>query len=128
MLSLFVGALTLNLSPKWIMEAEKKHGRIAMLALPTLGAISMANHGVDPVPWLNHQPPVTQISFYSGAGVLESLNLRRFDKGFVLKKGQTPGNLLNMSYSPGLDVIEDISGRAAMIGATALLLESLLSK
>ena len=117
--------LSLTVSPSWLKEAEKKHGRVAMLSLPTLTAISLANQGIDPVPWLNHQPASMQLGFYSVAGILESFNLRRLDKGFTLKHDEIPGKLLNFTASPRFEQLEDVAGRAAMLGATGMLLDSI---
>ena len=111
----------------WMQEAEKKHGRVAMLALPALAAISMANGGVDPVPWLNAQPVSTQLVFYSVASALETVNLKRLDAGFKLKDGEVPGQLWKVSFPPELGVLEDVTGRAAMIGAASVMLDSVLT-
>ena len=45
---------------------------------------------------------------YAVAGILESFNLRRFDKGFTLKDSEIPGQLLpGKEPSPELDAVED---------------------
>ena len=109
---------------KWIKEAEKKHGRAALVAAPSLALIAMAT-GDDPVPWLNHQPVDTQLTFYSVIGLLESLNFRRIDKGFTLKEGEKPGRLPPVtSDNPSLNMVEDLAGRVAMLGVTATLASS----
>ena len=111
----------------WLREAEKKHARVAMIAAPSLATIALAT-GDDPVPWLNQQPAMTQLLFYSTAGLLESLNLRRFDPGFKLRVGETPGRLLDTAPNrTNLDVLEDNVGRLAMLGVTSNLLSSLLN-
>ena len=103
----------------WIQEAEKKHGRVAMLGFPALVALA-ATHN-DPVPWLNSQPVATQLVFYSTAAALESFNLRRLDKGFTLKEGEVPGKLLDVGDYPTLEAVETLTGRAAMIASAAVL-------
>lgn len=109
---------------KWLREAEKKHARVALVAAPSLALLAMAT-GDDPVPWLNHQPISTQLAFYSAAGVLESLNLRRLDKGFKLKEGEEPGRLLPIrSELASLNLVEDVAGRACMLGVAATLCAS----
>ena len=109
---------------KWLQEAEKKHGRAALVAAPSLALIAMAT-GDDPVPWLNHQPADTQLTFYSVIGLLESFNLRRIDKGFTLKEGEEPGRLLPVTSDiPSLNLVEDAAGRVAMLGVAATLASS----
>ena len=109
---------------KWLREAEKKHGRVALLAVPSLATIAMAT-GNDPVPWLNSQPIETQIVFYSTAGLLESFNLRRFDKGFRLKDDEEPGKLLDrIQVSTEVNSLEDNAGRVAMLIAASVFANS----
>ena len=103
-------------SDRWVREAEKKHARVALLAVPALVTIASAT-GQDPVQFLNAQPATTQILFYSAAGLLETLNLRRFDKGFDLKPDEVPGKLLPVRSSAVLDGAEDALGRVAMVVA-----------
>ena len=118
-----------DLSPArlgWMREAEKKHGRVALLALPSLAAVS-ALADAEPVSWLNAQPAAVQLSFYSTAAALESLNLRRLGRGFVLRDDAKPGKVLPVGdVDPNLDAIEDVAGRAAMLLAASTLVESLL--
>lgn len=114
-------ALTAPTPPKpftrgWVKEAEKKHSRVALLAVPSLMSIA-AMTGEDPVSLLNSQPASTQLVFYATAGLFETLNLRRFDKGFTLKQGEEPGKLLPLEASSELDAAEDWAGRLAMLAA-----------
>ena len=110
----------------WIAEAEKKHSRVALLAVPALVGLQMVTHS-DPVVWLNHRPAAEQISFYCTAAVLESLNLRRLGPGLSLKDGESPGKLVRTWPSPSakLSAAEDTAGRAAMLVAFLYLLRSL---
>lgn len=109
----------------WMREAEKKHARAAMVALPSLALIASATGG-DPVPWLNSQPAATQLFFYSSAGILETLNLRRVGEGFALKEGEVPGRTLPWvpEVPTSLDALEDTVGRTAMIVVAATLASS----
>lgn len=110
----------------WLREAEKKHSRVALLAVPALATIAVST-GQDPVPWLNEQPITTQLIFYSAAGLIESINLRRFDKGFTLKQGEIPGRVLPVTPpAKTLDAFEDASGRVAMLAVAATLARSVL--
>jgi hypothetical protein len=109
----------------WVKEAEKKHSRVALLAVPSLMTIS-AMTGDDPVQFLNNQPLATQLIFYSTAGALESLNLKRFDKGFKLKDGEEPGKLLPLQANERLHNVEDWAGRLAMLTATGYFVSTLI--
>ena len=109
----------------WMREAEKKHARAAMVALPSLMLIASAT-GEDPVPWLNAQPAATQLGFYAAVGTLEALNLRRLDRGFALKPGEIPGRVLPWADADAaLHTIEDEVGRVAMLATAGVLLGSL---
>jgi hypothetical protein len=113
-------------SDGWVREAEKKHGRAAMLALPTLVALSAADPSADPVKWLNSQPVDFQLEAYSLAAVLESFNLRRLGKGFSLKEGVEPGRVWDSGKTipPLLSLSEDIVGRFAMLACFLFLFRS----
>lgn len=113
-------------SDKWIKEAEKKHSRVALLAVPCLIGISAITGGDDPVQFLNSQPASTQLIFYSAAGILESLNLKRFDKGFALRPEEEPGKLLPLEASKEWHDVEDWTGRLSMLIALGFLLNSAL--
>lgn len=109
----------------WMREAEKKHARAAMVALPSLMLIASAT-GEDPVPWLNAQPAATQLGVYAAVGALEALNLRRLDRGFALKPGEVPGRVFPwVDAGAALHTIEDEVGRVAMLATAGVLVESL---
>lgn len=96
-----------------------------MLAVPCLLSLSD-----DPVSYLNSLPISSQISFYSAAGVLESINLARITSRpggrLDLKVGERPGLLMDdVAPSPLLQKAEDWTGRAAMLVATGYLVGSL---
>ena len=115
----------------WLKEAEKKHSRVALLALPTLFALKQS--GVeDPVSWLSSQSISTQIDFFSTAGILEAgVSLPRFENRFELKKNLTPGNItgkiLRSDFEIALDRFETGLGRMAMICTAVWLLLSVMS-
>lgn len=113
----------------WMKEAEKKHSRAAMIALPSLALIAMTN-GQDPVPWLNSQPISTQLSFYSAIGALESLNLKRIKSGITLKEGEVPGKVFPWvkTPTPTLEFLEDTVGRTAMILVTGVFYMSVMGR
>lgn len=113
--------------PRWLKEAEKKHSRVALLALPTLFALKHA--GVeDPPSFLASQPIATQIDFFSAAGLLEAgVSLPRLRNWFELRPDFEPGNItgdvIKTDLAKALDKAETGLGRLAMIcSATWLLL------
>lgn len=103
----------------WAKESEKKHGRVALLAVPSLIAISTIT-SENPFLFLNNQPVETQLISYSIAGLLETLNLFRFERGFNLKRGELPGKLLPFNASKTFEEVEDWSGRVAMLSSLLL--------
>ena len=115
-------------SKEFLRESEVKHGRVAMLALPTLAAISLFDS--DPVTFLSRQSVSDQLTFFSTYGVLESaLTLPRLGNKFSLKEGLVPGKIIPFKkYVPGknLQQFEDLSGRAAMVVAFAILAQRVL--
>ena len=106
---------------EFVRDAEKKHGRVALLALPTLGAIAQLT-GENPVTYLSNQPVNTQLEFFAIAAAFESLTLRRLGPQFSLKKNVVPGNIYPFSPNAKLDTLEDWAGRCAMLATTAIML------
>ena len=111
-------------SDAFVREAEVKHGRVAMLALPTLAAIAAAT-GDDPVRFLSQQPPDVQAAVFASAGTLEGLTFARLGPRFSLRDGVTPGKLWEAPHPPAAARAEDLAGRAAMIAAAATIAGSL---
>lgn len=112
-----VTAFDVQLAPnnKWVQDAEKKHARVAMLALPTLNFLASATD--TPVRWLSEQPLSMQLEFFALAGILEAgVSLPRLQGMFELKKAETPGvfGSLGMYSSEGIDFVETTIGRASM--------------
>lgn len=108
----------------FLREAEKKHARVAMLALPTLGAIAAAT-GDNPLPFLSHQELSVQLAFFGAAGTLEGFTFARLGPEFSLKPGVVPGRYLDVPYVEAAEMAEDGVGRAAML-ATAATMVALL--
>ena len=106
-----------SLSVPALREYEKKHGRVAMAAVATLGALASA--GVDePVKWLSQQPADDQLLFFAASGVLEAgLTLPRFRAGGKLRDDVKPGRVLPFveHVDPRASRLEDAAGRAAML-------------
>lgn len=126
MLLLACGANAFRVRAPWKQEVEKKHGRVAMLAVPAL--IALGAGGVEePVRWLSQQPIDAQAGFFAAAGVLEAAtSLPRLEYNFTLKEGVVPG-----VYPPlgppdtQIDQVETNVGRLAMITAASMLAENL---
>ena len=104
-----------HLHPQWSVEAEKKHGRVAMVALASL--VTLQSVGIDdPVRWLSEQSTDTQLVFFSQAAALESLSLRRL-AGFARLRPEVEAGRF-WPLGPGTksaNGAEDWAGRAAML-------------
>ena len=122
-LALFmVPAHSFTLSKASLVEYERKHARVAMLALPVLAALS--NSGVEePVKWLASQPTDVQLEVFSVAGVLEAaVTLPRFTGILDLKETVDPGRFPPLGpASKGADEAELAIGRVSMLVAAAAL-------
>ena len=116
----------LPMSKTSLREYEKKHGRVAIASLATLGALSAS--GVDePVKWLSQQPISDQLTFFSTAGVLEAAaTLPRFQGLLQLREEVQPGKFFNATVNDNIDMAEDVLGRVAMLYAFAMLVNTLL--
>ena len=108
-------------SDAFVREAEKKHARIALLALPTLGAIYAAT-GDNPATYLSHQSADVQSAFFGVSSLFEAASLSRLAPNFALKDGVTPGNWGVKSVSADTEKLEDAAGRIAMLATTATIL------
>lgn len=126
MLFLACGAEAFKMT-SWKQEAEKKHGRTAMLAVPALLALG-ASGVEEPVRWLSQQPLDTQAEFFSAVGLVEAaFGLPRLGYGFTLKEGVQPGVYppLSPPDNPQLDAAETNFGRIAMLVAAGMLAQTL---
>lgn len=109
----------------FVRDAEIKHGRTALLALPALAAISSLT-GENPVTYLSSQSLDTQVNFFTAAGLVEAGYLSRFGPKFSLKEGVEPGKFVsNIVPDKNLVFLEDVAGRAAMLGVSAYMLSNL---
>lgn len=107
-------------SAAFVREAEIKHGRVALLALPALAAVAAAT-GADPVRYLSMQPVPAQLAFFAAAGTLEGVTFARLGPAFSLREDAVPGKLWDVPHPPALAHAEDAAGRAAMLAAAAVL-------
>ena len=108
-------------SEGFVREAEKKHARTALLALPTLATIYGAT-GHNPVTYLSEQSADVQAGFFVVAGLMETVGLSRLAPGFGLADGVEPGNWGVETVDPQLDELEDGLGRVAMLATTLTML------
>lgn len=113
-------------SAEFVREAEKKHERVALLALPSLWAISALTGDPDPASYLQRQPGATQLYFFSLSALVEGVfTLPRIGENFSLKEGITPGQLFGAKPpEANLDALEDVLGRSAMVVVFFILLSS----
>lgn len=109
---------------RFVREAELKHARVAIAALPTLALIATTTHH-NPVTFLSEQSLDVQLAWFSGIGTLEALSLRRFGPDFTLKPGVEPGHYPPLPCPPERD-IELAVGRPAMLAATAALISGII--
>ena len=119
------GAAAFKVGASWKKEAEKKHGRVAMLAVPALVAIGASGAAEEPVRWLSQQPVDAQALFFSAAGIVEAgTGLPRLGYNFTIKEGILPGVYTPFPPpGPRLDAAETLVGRVAMLVATAMLVQ-----
>lgn len=112
-------------SDGFVRDAEKKHARVAMLALPALAILGTFDP--EPVTWLSRQPVDVQALFFSGAAAVEALaSFPRLGPEFSLREDVYPGNFFGLPL-PGENAtaVEDVIGRVAMLSAAGALLAGL---
>ena len=123
--SCFGTSLVSKVDKNFVRDSEIKHGRTALLALPTMIAIN-AITGENPVTYLSSQSLDSQVNFFTAAGLVEAGYLSRFGPNFTLKEGVEPGKLVsNIVPDKNLVFLEDVAGRAAMLGVSAYMLSNL---
>ena len=126
-LLLAAGASSLSITTKTLKEYELKHARVAMLALPTLEALSSAGVS-EPVKWLSSQPLETQLITFSVGGMLEAgATLPRFTGLLDLKDDVEPGRFEPLGPSTHkADQTELWIGRTAMLSTFAWMVNAVL--
>ena len=118
----------------FVREAEQKHGRVALLALPTLAWALPTLAGVesasDAAAWLSRQPADVQLMAFAAAGVVEAATTlpRLGPRPFALKPGAVPGHVppLPLPASARVEAVEDAAGRAAMLLTVAFLVHAVV--
>jgi hypothetical protein len=112
---------------KFVLESEVKHGRIAMLSIPTFAILSQVDP--DPVSLLSRQSVEFQAIFFSTIGVLEAATyFPRFEGVLQMRKDRMTGNFLpfplKLVVPPRLEKVEKDVGRGAMILSLLIMLQS----
>jgi hypothetical protein len=109
-------------SDAFVMDAEVKHGRVALVSGAVLAALS-ANGFEHPTSVLASQPSSTQLVFFSGIALAEAaLYLPRMEGMFSLKEGILPAKLLPASPTEASSKAELIACRVGMIAVFAYML------
>jgi len=113
----------------FVRDAEKKHGRLATMAVPALTWIYEELGDADPVTFLSRAPHDTQVLFFATAALLEAATLSRLDgrTPWTLRTDIRPGHFppLPLSENSTANFIEDGIGRVSMLYASVLLAPAL---
>ena len=126
---------TLTFNTNFIREAEFKHGRTAMVALPTIAFLEVVNPSVLGINQLASTPLEYQllgVGIFGCSEVSQLLNSYEFpnstDNWFKLKESHEPGdyafNPLNLSLNKDTELNV---GRMAMIGTVGLMCQELVT-
>lgn len=110
-------------SQGFVADAELKHARVALLALPTITALTAVDS--DPITFLSRQPTEAQLLFFSVAAMIEAgCTLPRLGPNFSLAKDVIPGNFFGLSppTDSWITATELGLGRCAMLATATLLL------
>tara|TARA_B110000858_G_C17787855_1_gene468171 strand:- start:98 stop:601 length:504 start_codon:yes stop_codon:yes gene_type:complete len=127
----FVSSAT-KISPKFIEEAEIKHGRVAMVSSLIIPTLELFNHDMKGIDVLASQDFNVQATVFSVIGVSEACQLFNSyespmnpSKWFLIKDSHVPGDYnfdpLNLTvtketYTSNRE-FELLNGRVAMLGA-----------
>lgn len=124
-----------NFNTKFIQEAEIKHGRTAMLAVPTLVGLDIVNPDMLSINELSSTPIENQLLLLGMFGISEFAQIFEaykfpysIEDWFQFKNDHVPGNY---SFDPlSLNIPSDIeisTGRVAMLAAGAIMSKELLT-
>lgn len=130
-----------NMHSKFIQEAEIKHGRTAMLAMPTLVSLEIIDHSTLGINQLASAPVENQLlllGIFGCSEVSQMLKAYEFpssvDVWFNMKDSHIPGDYnfdpLNISTSNNLDMLktnEKFVGRLAMLASVGFIGSELLT-
>lgn len=129
----------LNMNCKFIQESELKHGRTAMLALPTLVSLEVCDHttlGIDQLASAPLENQLLLLGLFGCSEVAQLLKAYEFpssvDVWFNMKNNHTPGDYnfdpLNISNDDNLEQLktsEKFLGRLAMLSSFSFICNEL---
>lgn len=143
-MALVTGILSIsafNMNSKFIQEAEIKHGRTAMLAMPTLIGLEIFDHSTLGINQLASTPVENQLlllGIFGCSEVSQMLKAYEFpssvDTWFNMKNNHTPGDYnfdpLNISNPDNMDMLktnEKYVGRLAMLSSFGFICNELVT-
>lgn len=143
-MALVTGILSIsafNMNSKFIREAEIKHGRTAMLAMPTLIGLEIFDHSTLGINQLASTPVENQLlllGIFGCSEVSQMLKAYEFpssvDTWFNMKNNHTPGDYnfdpLNISNPDNIDMLktnEKFVGRLAMLSSFGFICNELVT-
>lgn len=130
-----------NMHSKFIQEAEIKHGRTAMLAMPTLMGLEVLDPNTLGINQLASTPIENQLLLLGIFGCSEVSQLLKayefpssVDAWFNMKSDHIPGDYnfdpLNISSSDNIEMLktnEKFAGRMAMMGSFGFICNELVT-
>ena len=143
-MALVTGILSLsafNMNSKFVQEAEIKHGRTAMLAMPTLLSLEVLDHSTLGINQLASTPIENQaclLGIFGCSEVSQMLKAYEYpstvDAWFNMKDSHIPGDYnfdpLNISNSKNIDTLktnEKFIGRVAMLSSFVFICDELVT-
>lgn len=143
-MALVTGVLSLvafNMNSKFIQEAEIKHGRTAMLAMPTLLTLETIDHitlGINQLASTPIENQLLLLGIFGCSEVSQMLKAYEFPSSvevwFNMKESHSPGDYnfdpLNVSNTKNLNALksnEKVVGRLAMLASAGFIGSELMT-